>query len=107
MAKTQLTKQQKLEKKLKEIAQLKKSIKEDEKKLPLTFGSKVEKIWNKKLTEKEFNAIFDLIKQKKIDFDKCITPVATTTDKKPTTPPQQKPLGSNTTISNTSSVFKK
>lgn len=101
MAKTKLTAQQLIEKHLKAI----KKIKENEKKklslIPMDFTKKLEKMWNKTLTEKEYTAIFDLIKQNKTAFDKCITQTTTTNT---TTNTTAKPT-QNTTATN--SPYKK
>jgi len=98
MAKTKLTAQQQIEKHLKAI----KKIKENEKKklaqVPLEFTKKLEKIWNKTLSEKEFTAILDLIKQNKTAFDKCITTSTSTTASNNSTNSTAKPT-QNTTAS--------
>lgn len=96
MAKTKLTAQQLIEKHLKAI----KKIKENEKKklslIPMDFTKKLEKLWNKTLTEKEYTAIFDLIKQNKTAFDKCITQTTTTnTTTNTTAKPTQSTTASN------------
>lgn len=86
MAKTKLTAQQLIEKHLKAIKKIKDNEKKKLAQVPLDFTKKLEKIWNKTLTEKEYTAIFDLIKQNKTAFDKCITPASNTaTTQKSTT----------------------
>lgn len=91
MAKSKLTAQQLIEKHLKAIKKIKDNEKKKLAQIPLDFTKKLEKIWNKTLTEKEYTAIFDLIKQNKTAFDKCITQTTTNTTAKPT---------QNTTASN-------
>jgi len=85
MAKSKLTAQQLIEKHLKAIKKIKDNEKKKLAQVPLDFATKLEKIWNKKLTEKEYTAIYDLIKQNKTTFDKCITPASTTASNTATT----------------------
>lgn len=94
MAKSKLTAQQQIEKHLKAIKRIKANEKKKQAQVPLDFAKKIEKIWNKTLTEKEFNAIYDLIKQSKTTFDKCIVSSASSISTN-TTSTTQKPTASS------------
>ena len=97
MAKTKLTAQQLIEKHLKAIKKIKDNEKKKLAQVPLDFTKKLEKMWNKTLNEKEYTAIFDLIKQNKTAFDKCITQTTTTNT---TTNTTAKPTQNTTASSN-------
>ena len=97
MAKTKLTAQQLIEKHLKAIKKIKDNEKKKLAQVPLAFIKKLEKMSNKTLNEKEYTAIFDLIKQNKTAFDKCITQTTTTNT---TTNTTAKPTQNTTASSN-------
>ena len=105
MAKTQLTKQQKLEKKLKEIANLRKSIKEDKKKIPLDFSTKLEKLFGFEFTQKNYNDLYEFIKNNKSSFDKTLPkPSASATTSTSTNTTTQKTTTTNTTYGTNNQV---
>lgn len=103
MATKKTSKEELLKKKLKEIANLRKSIKEDKKKIPLDFSSKLEKLFGFEFTQKNYNDLYEFIKNNKSSFDKTLPkPSATTSTTTNTT--TQKTTTSNTTYGTNNQV---
>ena len=103
MATKKTSKEELLKKKLKEIANLRKSIKEDKKKIPLDFSSKLEKLFGFEFTQKNYNDLYEFIKNNKSSFDKTLPKpsAATSTTTNTTT---QKTTTTNTTYGTNNQV---
>ena len=103
MATKKTSKEELLKKKLKEIANLRKSIKEDKKKIPLDFSAKLEKLFGFEFTQKNYNDLYEFIKTNKSSFDKTLPkPSATTSTTTNTT--TQKTTTTNTTYGTNNQV---
>lgn len=105
MATKKTSKEELLKKKLKEIANLRKSIKEDKKKIPLDFSSKLEKLFGFEFTQKNYNDLYEFIKNNKSSFDKTLPkPSATTSTSTSTNTTTQKTTTTNTTYGTNNQV---